>query len=105
MEFAKKAKAVNADIILFTEAETSPIGDLSTLVYRMQADADRLPDSLGWYSEYAINLCYECIVMYLMKKRGLSKEKMEKRTGQSVLREGANHGKEIALDVADACEG
>ena len=73
----RKAKAVNADIILFTEAETSPIGELSTLVYRMQADADRLPDSLGWYSEYAINLCYECIVMYLMKKRGLSKEKME----------------------------
>ena len=77
VEFAKKAKAVNADINLFTEAETSPLGELSTLVYRMRADADRLPDSLGWYSEYAINLCYECIVMYLMKKRGLSKEKME----------------------------
>ena len=77
VEFAKKAKAVNAEIVLFTEAETSPIGDLSSLVYRMEADESRLPDQLGWYSEYGINLCYECIVMYLMKKRGLSREKME----------------------------
>ncbi len=77
VEFAKKAKAVNAEIILFTEAETSPIGEMASLVYRVQADTNRLPDQLGWYSEYAISLCYECIVMYLMKKKGLSKEKMQ----------------------------
>lgn len=77
VEFSKKATAVNADIVLFTEAASSPIGDMASLVYRMEADADRLPDPLGWYSEYGINLCYECIVMYLMKKRGLTKEKMQ----------------------------
>lgn len=77
VEFAKKAKAVDADIVLFTEAEQSPIGDLSNLVYHFTADQSRLPDGLGWYSEYAINLCYECLVMYIMKKLGISKEKME----------------------------
>lgn len=77
VEFAKKAKGVNADICLFTEAEKSPIGDLSTLVYHFTADQDRLPDGLGWYAEYAINLCYECLVMYIQKKLGISSEKME----------------------------
>ena len=77
VEFAKKAKGVDADIILFTEAAESPIGDLSTLVYQLTADEEKLPEGLGWYAEYGINLCYECIVMYLQKKRGISNEEMQ----------------------------
>lgn len=75
--FANKAAEAGAEIILFTETETSPIGDLSALKYVMKVDEERLSKSPGLYSEYAINLAYECIVMYLMKKRGLSKEKMQ----------------------------
>ncbi|MBQ4288902.1 MAG: SIS domain-containing protein [Clostridia bacterium] len=77
VEFAKKAKAVDAEIVLFTEAAESPIGDLSTLVYHLTADESKLPEGLGWYAEYGINLCYESLVMYLQKKRGVTNEEMQ----------------------------
>ena len=77
--FAKKAAEVGATIILFTESDTSPIGDLATLVYKLEVDVERddLTKHPGLYSEYGINLCFECMVMYLMKKRGVTPEKMQ----------------------------
>lgn len=77
VEFAKKAKAVDAEIVLFTETANSPIGALSSAEYILTADESKLPEGLGWYAEYGINLCYECIVMYLQKKRGISNEEMQ----------------------------
>ncbi len=75
--FAKKAAALGVDILLFTENEKSQIGDLAALQYVMKVDESRLAKHPGLYAEYAINLAYQCIVQYLMKKRGVSKEQMQ----------------------------
>ncbi len=75
--FAKKAASYGVEVVLFTEAEKSTIGDIASTVYRMDADQSRLQKPTGLYAEYAIDLAYNCIVMYLMKKRGLTPEKMQ----------------------------
>lgn len=75
--FAKKAQSFGVEVVLFTESKKSTIGDIASTVYLVEADQSRLPKPLGLYAEYAVDLAYNCIVMYLMKKRGLTPEKMQ----------------------------